>query len=446
MVVLKFGGTSVGNNERMDNSLSIAVSQLDNAPVMVASAMSKITDSLQEIAYRAGDGKREEAERILKAIKDRHLETANGFLTEENLKNCNKNLETIFEELESIIVGLSILKQWTKRTNDAILSFGERLSTTILYYRALERGVDAQLIDAREIIKTDDNFTGARPIENLTNQKINELVKPERGKLIITQGFIASTVDGITTTLGRGGSDYTATIVGAALSVDEVQIWTDVTGIMTCDPRVVPEAKTLPEISYREAQELAYFGAKVIHPSTIQPAVERGIPVVVKNTGDPEAAGTRIIGEEDGKGIKAIAFKSGITVVNIVSSRMLLAYGFLRKIFEIFENHKTSVDLISTSEVSVSMTLDDTSELEGIVKDLSEIGRVSVEKNNTIISLVGSKIWRNPRVLSDVFMTLKEVPVRMVSLGSSEVNLSFVVPDERAKNTVRMLHEKFFGK
>ncbi len=445
MVVLKFGGTSVQNNERMDRSLSIAVSQLDSAPVMVASAMSKITDSLQQIAYSAGEGKREKAEDILRTIKERHFKTAKGFLTGNNFKNCTTKLESIFSELESIIVGLSILKQWTKRTNDALLSFGERLSTTILYYRALEQGIDAQLIDARDIIKTDDNFTSARPIDDLTNQRINELVKPQKGKLIITQGFIASTVDGITTTLGRGGSDYTATIIGAALGVEEVQIWTDVTGIMTCDPRVVPKAKTLPEISYREAQELAYFGAKVIHPSTIQPAVEKGIPVVVKNTGEPEAAGTRIVGEEDGKGIKAIAFKSGITVVNIVSSRMLLAYGFLRKIFEIFENHKTSVDLISTSEVSVSMTLDDTSELGGIVKDLSEIGRVSVEVNNTIISLVGSKIWRNPKVLSDVFMTLKEVPVRMVSLGSSEVNLSFVVPDEMAKDTVRMLHKKFFG-
>ncbi len=445
MLVLKFGGTSVQNNERMDRSLSIAVSQLNKAPVMVASAMSKITDSLQEIAFRAGEGKRKEAEKILRSIEERHFETARGFLTGENLKNCNEKLKSILEELQSIIVGLSILKQWTKRTNDAILSFGERLSTTILYYRALEQGINAELIDAREIIKTDDNFTGARPIEDLTNQRINELVKPGREKLIITQGFIASTVDGITTTLGRGGSDYTATIIGAALGAEEVQIWTDVTGIMTCDPRVVPEAKTLPEISYREAQELAYFGAKVIHPSTIQPAVERGIPVVVKNTGDPEAAGTRIVDKEDGKGIKAIAFKSGITVVNIVSSRMLLAYGFLRKIFEIFEKHRTSVDLISTSEVSVSMTLDDTSELEGIVKDLSGIGTVNVEENNTIISLVGSKIWRNPEVLSDVFMTLKEIPVRMVSLGSSEVNLSFVVPDEMAKDTVKLLHRKFFN-
>ena len=325
-----------------------------------------------------------------------------------------------------------------------MLSFGERLSTTLLYYRALDEGVNAEYIDAREIVKTDDSFSSARLLEKESYREIKKTVRPSKGRLIITQGFIASTLNGITTTLGRGGSDYTATIVGAALGADEVQIWTDVNGIMTCDPRLVNKAKTLKEISYKEAQELAYFGARVIHPATIQPAIEKNIPVVVKNTQNPKAAGTRIISSETGKGVKAIAFKKGITVINVISSRMLLAFGFLKKIFEIFEKYKTSVDLISTSEVSVSITVDNTFSIKNITEELSLIGSVSVEEKNTIVSLVGLGVWKRPETLSLVFNALKTIPIRMVSLGSSDINLSFVVPDKRADETVQLLHNVFF--
>ena len=444
MIVLKFGGSSVKNSQMMIKSLDIVKDALDKEPVMVSSAMGSVTDQLQEIAHAAGEGKSEYAENIFGSISDLHLTAAKKLLQGENLSRCSETLSVILKELGSIIKGLILLKEWTLRSNDAVLSFGERLSTTLLYYRALEDGINAEYVDARKIIKTDDTFSSAKLLEDKSYTEIQKLIRPSKGRLIITQGFIASTINGITTTLGRGGSDYTATIIGAALGAEEVQIWTDVNGIMTCDPRLVAEAKTLTEISYKEAQELAYFGARVIHPATIQPAIEKNIPVVVRNTQNPLMQGTRIVQSETGKGIKAIAFKKGITVINVISSRMLLAFGFLKKIFEIFEKFRTSVDLISTSEVSVSMTVDNTFSIKSITEELSSVGSVSIEEKNTIVSLVGSGVWRRPETLSLVFNALKTIPIRMVSLGSSDINLSFVVPDKRADETVQILHSIFF--
>ena len=338
-----------------------------------------------------------------------------------------------------------MLKEWSKRSNDAILSFGERLATIVLYHRARQRGIAAELFDSRELVKTDENFTSAAPIEDLTSKNISSRVRPRPGTMAILQGFIASTTTGATTTLGRGGSDYTATIVGAALRAEEVQIWTDVTGIMTSDPRIVKGARTIDQISYREAAELAYFGAKVIHPSTIQPAINLGIPVWVKNTFRPDDAGTRIIPSISGTGLRAIACKKGITLISINSSRMLLAYGFLRRIFEIFEKYQTPVDLIATSEVSVSVTIDNAAAVNAIARDLSEIGTVGVDVDKSIICLVGQELWKDTDFLARVFSSLKGTPVRMISLGASDINLSLVVPVECTDESVRCLHGEFFG-
>jgi aspartate kinase len=305
--------------------------------------------------------------------------------------------------------------------------------------------MEAELFDSRELVKTDDNFTAAVPIEDLTNRLISSHVRTKPGMVAIMQGFIASTTGGAPTTLGRGGSDYTATIVGAALRAEEVQIWTDVTGIMTPDPRIAKTARTIDKISYREAAELAYFGAKVIHPSTIQPAVNLSIPVWVKNTFRPEEAGTCITANVPGIGLKAIACKKGITLVNISSSRMLLAYGFLRRIFEIFEKYQTAVDLIATSEVSVSVTIDNSSAINAIARDLSEIGTVGVESDKSIICLVGQDLWKDTTFLARTFSSLKGTPVRMISLGSSDINLSVVVPVETTDAAVRTLHDEFFA-
>jgi aspartate kinase len=444
MIVLKFGGTSVQSAQMMDQTLDIAARQLEKAPVLVSSAMSKVTDQLQEIAKLIGAGKEEEACRVLEAIEERHLSCGRAFLTGANLAACEAQLHSVSDELRAFIKALSMLKEWSKRSNDAILSFGERLSTIVLFHRAKERGMQVELLDSRELIKTDESFTAALPIDDLTAKLISTRVRPKAGSLAIMQGFIGSTLGGAITTLGRGGSDYTATIVGAALRAEEVQIWTDVTGIMTSDPRIVKGARTIEQISYREAAELAYFGAKVIHPATIQPAINLGIPVWVKNTYRPEDAGTKIAAAIPANGLKAIASKKGITQVSISSSRMLLAYGFLRRIFEIFEKYQTAVDLIATSEVSVSVTIDNAAAVNNIARDLSEIGTVGVEADKSIICLVGQDLWKDTAFLARVFSCLTGTPVRMISLGASDINLSLVVPMESTEDSVRRLHAEFF--
>jgi aspartate kinase len=445
MIVMKFGGTSVQNAQMMDATLDIVARQLERAPVLVSSAMAKVTDQLQEIAKLVGVGKEEEALTILAAIEKRHIECARELLEGGPLAKCTADLGAVIVELRAFIKALAMLKEWSKRSNDAILSFGERLATIVLYHRARQRGIAAELFDSRELVKTDENFTSAAPIEDLTSKNISSRVRPRPGTMAILQGFIASTTTGATTTLGRGGSDYTATIVGAALRAEEVQIWTDVTGIMTSDPRIVKGARTIDQISYREAAELAYFGAKVIHPSTIQPAINLGIPVWVKNTFRPDDAGTRIIPSISGTGLRAIACKKGITLISINSSRMLLAYGFLRRIFEIFEKYQTPVDLIATSEVSVSVTIDNAAAVNAIARDLSEIGTVGVDVDKSIICLVGQELWKDTDFLARVFSSLKGTPVRMISLGASDINLSLVVPVECTDESVRCLHGEFFG-
>jgi aspartate kinase len=441
---MKFGGTSVQNAGCINKVLSIAQHALDKAPVLVASAMAKVTDTLQNIACLAEKGRDKDYRLLVKELKARHISEAESLLAAENRTQCAQTLDQYFSSLESIARGLCLLRERTPRSNDLILSFGERLSTLIIFYRAREMGIPAILLDSRDFIKTDDNFTNAYPVFEHTNSKVREYITPQSGTLYITQGFIGTTMDGITTTLGRGGSDYTATIIGAALDAEEVQIWTDVDGIMTSDPRIVQSAVTIPSITYKEAAELAFFGAKVIHPSTIQPAVNKNIPVIVKNTENPQAAGTRIAADNIKTGLKAIAFKKGITLVNITSSRMLLAYGFLRRIFEIFEKYKTAVDLISTSEVSVTVTIDQTERLNEITGELAGIANVNVEKEMSIICLVGQELWKDSIFISRVFEVLRSIPISMISLGASDTNLSMVVPTEHCHDAVQKMHRLFF--
>ncbi len=441
MIVLKFGGTSVRNSEWIDKALNIAKSQVKNGAVLIASAMGKTTDKLQEIADLAGAGKKDEAKKIVEIIKNEHTTVVDNY---GSYNECKNIINTLAEELNSIVTGLSLLKERTDRSNDLILSFGERLSTLIISYRAKDLGISTELLDSRDFIKTDSNFSQAALLEDLTYKLINEKIKIRSSMLYIAQGFIGSTEYGITTTLGRGGSDYTATIIGSALGAEEVQIWTDVSGIMTSDPNLISKAATIPFISYREAAELAYFGARVIHPSTIQPAINKEIPVCVRNTGNPDTSGTKIISSVPLEGPKAIAFKKGITVINISSGRMLLAYGFLRKIFEIFDNFKTSVDLVATSEVTVSITIDDTSSIDNIVKELEKIGTVNIEKDKCVICIVGQDLWKQSKFITEVFRTLQSIPIRMISLGSSDTNLSLVVPQNVAEDAVKKLHTEFF--
>ncbi len=444
MIVLKFGGTSVKDSYWIDKTIDITNNQIDRAPVLVSSAMSKVTDKLISIGKFAEEKNKDSIIEAIDALKKMHFDAANEFLTGKNLEKASESLNSLFEQLVSFSKGLYLLRECSPKSLDMLVSFGERLSTLLIYHRTVERNINSELLDSRNFIITDNNFTSASPNFKLTNPKIKEYVKPEKGKIVITQGFISSNEEGITTTLGRGGSDFTATIIGSALDAEEVQIWTDVDGILSTDPRIAPGAKRIENISYAEAAELAFFGAKVVHPSTIQPAVEKRIPVVVKNTKNPDCPGTFIIKKTDSKGLTGIAGKKNITSINITSYRMLNAYGFLSKIFAIFNKYKTPVDLISTSEVSVSMTIEDTSNINIIKSELEPLGKTVIESNNGIICLVGKNIWKDSGLISKIFETLSPASVKMISLGASDVNLSMVLNQEEIDDTIRKLHKVFF--
>ena len=425
--------------------LNISTEQLHRAPLLVASAMGNTTDLLLCIGELSAAGKLGEAREILSELKDLHYTALVDLLEVPLYEEGKQSLDGLFAELEELVRGLGLIQEASLRSMDTLLSFGERLSTTLIYYGAGQRGMEARLLDSRNFIKTE--LIRNKNILQLekTNRAIREQISPRANLLCIAQGFIGSDDRGSTTTLGRGGSDYSATIMAAALDAEEVQIWTDVNGIMTSDPRFIKNAHTIYELSYEEAAELSYFGAKVIHPSAIQPAVEKRIPVLVKNTFDPDAPGSRIHAKGGGRGIQAIAGKGGITLVNVQSSRMLNAYGFLRRIFEVFEKHQISVDLIATSEVSVSLTVEDAAAIANARRDLEAFSIVTVEENKAIISLVGQDLWKQSRFTVQVFTALADIPLRMISLGSSDINLSLVVPESHLGTAIQSLHDSLLA-
>jgi aspartate kinase len=450
MIVCKFGGTSVQDAEAMTRLAHIIATRRKQKPVVVASAMGKTTNQLLEVAQTAAKGKRQEALDLLTRIKEKHFKEAQkmGIAVTEDW--VSETINAYFKELRDLVKGLSALGELTPRIMDAIASYGERLSTAILTQVLENNGMPAQLMDARQCVITDDNYTRAGILFDLTDAAIIEHVGPvlKAGKIPVFQGFIGRTRNGSTTTIGRGGSDYSAAIVGAALDADDIQIWTDVDGIMTTDPRMVKEARRIKSISFDEAAELAYFGAKVLHPATIIPAVRKKIPVHVLNSYKPEQEGTIITDEAPPceNPVKAIAFKSGITVVNVASTRMLMAYGFLKKIFEIFEHFKVPVDVVSTSEVSVSLTVDDTSALWDIVTELKKIGEVNVEGSKSIVCCVGDNLRNIPGVPHIAFRALQDLKIQMISQGASAINITFVIDDDKLPEAVRGLHDAFFAK
>lgn len=443
MIVMKFGGSSVRNSQMIRRVIDIATTRLEAAPVLVSSAMGKTTDTLVLVASHAQGGDRDAAFALIEKIEATHYTAARELVPGSD--GLQRALRRHFDELRGLTQGIFLIRECSPRSSDAILSFGERLSTLIITAAAREIGVDAQLVDARTLIRTDATFGAASPEMQRTSRHIREQLRPRPDHLYVTQGFIGSTEDGVTTTLGRGGSDYSATIIGAALEADAVEIWTDVDGIMTSDPRVIPEARTIPTISYDEAAELAYFGARVVHPYTILPAVQRAIPVWVRNTTEPLAQGTCIQAQTEASGVRAIASKSGVTLITIQSSRMLNAYGFLRALFAVFDIHRVSVDLVATSEVSVSMTVDRDVDLSPIVRDLSPLGEVSVEREKSIICIVGRDVLRRADVLARIFAAMGPSPVRMISLGSSDINLTLLVAESDTVPVLRSLHNVFFG-
>jgi len=450
MIVMKFGGSSVENAAAIERVARIVAMRQHERPMVVVSAMAKTTDRLVEIGEAAAEGKRRKALRLLEALREFHFREATGESGGELRLDgpaMEQALEPIFHELNELVQGLAVLGELTPRARDAVMSYGERISSLIVV-RFFERcGLPAAHLDARHCVVTDDRHTQAQPLSAPTRVRLKKQAGPllAAGKTVVMGGFIGATRGGVTTTLGRGGSDYSASIVGAALNAKRIEIWTDVDGVLTADPRVYPRAKPVPHISFEEAAELAYFGAKVLHPATILPAIERNIPVQVLNSRRPRAPGTLITRRAAAGGhFKAIACKRSITLVDITSTRMLMAHGFLARIFEVFSKHQTPVDMIATTEVSVSVTVDDTRRLTPVVAELRRIARVDVSDGKAIVCLVGDNVRPTPGISGRVFTAIRAVNVIMISQGASERNLSFVIKETDLPRAVRLLHEAFF--
>lgn len=447
MIVMKFGGTSVESASAIERVAGIVKARAGRRPIVVVSAMGKTTNKLLAIAQAAIEGKREEYIRQLHDLRDFHSREARQVVSLEHRADLDRVLDEHFSELTELIKGIAVIGELTPRTIDAVSAYGERLSSYIVA-RAFEYlGIPTVHVDSRQVIVTDNRHTQAAPLLAETYRRLEEAVAPLAGqRVVVMGGFIAACAEGITTTLGRGGSDFTASLVGAGVRAEEIQIWTDVDGMLTADPTILPGGHRVKTISFAEAAELAYFGAKVLHPSTVIPAIERSIPVLILNSRRPDVPGTRIVAEAVPcrNAVKSIACKRRITVVNITSTRMLMAYGFLRRIFEVFDRQETSVDMVATSEVSVSLTIDNTSRIAKICEELSGFSEVSMDPDQAIVCLVGDNIRYTPGVAARVFRALDGINIRMISQGASLLNLSVVVAEKDIHAAVKALHAEFF--
>jgi len=436
VIVMKFGGTSLGDRERIDTVVSLVKSRLARQPVVVCSAHSGVTDMLLAGARAAAKGQPD-----LEPIRQREAKMLAALGLAATL------VDDELKRLEQMFQGLRLLGELTPRSLDAVASFGERMSCKKIAAYLKKRRVPATYVQADEAgLVTNSRFTRATPLPEAYDNLRAYLAKV-KGVPIVT-GFIGRDVDGNVTTLGRSGSDYSATIVGKAVGAKEVEIWTDVSGVLTADPRIVPEARPVPTLTYTEASELAYYGAKVIHPATIHPAIEQGIPVRILNTMDPKAPGTLIVPTRTTTGapVACIASKRGIRLVNIVSGRMLGQSGFMSTVFDAFQRHDVVVDLVATSEVSVTVSVDTDEGLESVVGELSQVGTVTVERGNGLVAVVGERVQDLSGLAHRVFEALSAVkmPIRAISYGGTKTNLQLVVPEDRTADAVRTLHRALF--
>ncbi|SPE42998.1 Aspartokinase [Candidatus Sulfopaludibacter sp. SbA3] len=448
MIVMKFGGTSVESAAAIERVASIVRSVEERRPVVVVSAMGKTTNKLLAIASAAIHGKREEYIRQIHDLRDYHSREARLVVPLALRAELDRTLDDHFQELTELVKGLALLGELTPRSIDAISSYGERLSSYVVTLAFRHFGMKAEHVDSRHVVITDKRHTHAAPNFPETYARLSAVIPPlAKHSVVVMGGFIGSTEEGVTTTLGRGGSDYTAAIVGAGIGAEEIQIWTDVDGMLTADPTILPGGHRVKTISFAEAAELAYFGAKVLHPATVVPAIEKNIPVLILNSRRPEVPGTRIVSEAVpcGNVAKSIACKRKITLVNIHSTRMLMAHGFLHRIFEVFDRFETPVDMVATSEISVSLTIDNTGRIDDILAELQQFAEASVEKNQVIVCLVGDNIRYTPGVARRVFHAMDDINIRMISQGASLLNLSFVIAEADLLRTVSLLHEAFFS-
>jgi aspartate kinase len=441
--IMKFGGTSVEDATAFRNVAAIVKAAVASRPVVVVSAIGGFTNALLASVQRAIGGDARAATRSLDHDLRRHIAISRELLKAESCASFELIVAVARREIRQLHKIIAVHPATHPPLQDEILAYGEQLSSQLLAAVLRENNLAARYVDARRCLRTDDDYGNAVPLPETTSATRAELLPLSRSSRIpVLGGFIGSTGNGVTTTLGRGGSDYSAAIIGAALDAREIQIWTDVSGVLTADPRIVKKARTIPVLSYQEAAELAYFGAKVLHPKTIQPAIDQRIPVRVCNSRDAKEVGTLIVAESDAapQTVKAIAHKNGITTVQVSSARMLGAYGFLRALFEVFDRHRTAVDVVTTSEVSVSLSIDDASALPELVPDLKQLGAVEVEEHRTIISIIGEGLRNTPGIAARVFSEIRDINVTMISVGASSVNLTFMVEESRAIETIKRLH------
>jgi aspartate kinase len=450
MIVIKFGGTSVGDATRLHCAIEIVAAASERRPIVVVSALSGVTNQLVAATQVAAAGRFDEVETILAAVRERHDEIGYELISQkaDYLESFRNQLDRQIQQIRDILKGVSLVGDVSPRANDKVVAIGEKLSSVLFSYTMRLKAVVGVHVDSEEVVVTDETFGAAIPNMESTRAAAARVLLPEieRNHIPVMGGFIGRSVRGATTTLGRGGSDYTAAIIGAAVDADEIQIWTDVDGMMTSDPRVIPAARIIDLISYVEAAELAYFGAKVLHPKTIAPAVDRKIPIRVLNTHNTGSRGTLIT--EEGKGARigprAIAVKKGIAVIHVTASQMLGAHGFLARIFAEFARLAVPVDLVTTSEVSVSVTVDSDDRLDEIRRALELFSTVRIDRAHAIIALVGRNLLGDSQAASAIFRALDGTQLAMVSLGRSGLNLSIVVREADADRAMLSLHRALF--
>lgn len=449
MIVMKFGGTSVEDAVAIRNLTEIVKKEIPRKPAVIVSACSGITNQLLQTATLASQGKKEEALNTVAAIESRHKKIVKDLFEGDLQRFLNKHLSSIAEELAALVNGVVVLGELTNRSLDTFASYGERMSSFIIHHYFESQNIKSFWVDARSFMVTNDQFTKASVDFTATEQKLQEIVEPKinNGYVVISQGFIGSTPNGITSTIGRGGSDYSAAIIGALLNAEDIQIWTDVDGILSSDPSVVKDAKKIKVMSFNEAAELAYFGARVLHPETILPAVKKNIPVRVLNSKNPTSSGTLIVEKPNTDKrciVKSIAYKEGITMISIVSTRMFLATGFLENVFDVFHKYQTVVHTVATSEVSISATIDNTKNLSSITKELKQFATVSISDKKAIVCIVGDNLRNSPGLAVKMLSPISDININMISQGASEINLSFVIDEKYVDDVVLKLHKELF--
>lgn len=437
MKVQKFGGTSVGSPQRIRDVASL-IKSAPGKNIIVLSAMSGTTNSLLEISNALKEGNKKLAFELIDSLENKYKDVIKDlYKSKEARQHASEIIDSVFQDIKG-----EVENPYSVDTEKRIVSKGEIMSTNLMHQYLHETGENALLLSALDFMKTDEN---GEPDFEYIKEHLNDALKgTEDIHLIITQGFICRNPKGEVDNLLRGGSDYTASIIGAAINADEVDIWTDIDGMHNNDPRFVEDTAPVHNLHFEEAAELAYFGAKILHPTCILPAKLNNIPVRLLNTMEPEAEGTLINNELEHGSIKAVAAKDNITAIKIKSSRMLLAYGFLKKVFEIFEKYRTPIDMIATSEVGVSLTIDDDQHLSEILKELEELGSVTIDRNMVIICVVGDLEWQNKGFEARALDALRNIPVRMISYGGSNYNISFLIDKSNKTKALRLLSYHLF--